>query len=66
MLFNHIQILKDWQLVTTTMVITGITVFLLFMGTVVPQLRRAISLERDQEHGDGETVSLIQVDSTGL
>ena len=43
-------------MVIVIMVVTGISVLLLFFETAIPHLRGKITLERDQENFSGETV----------
>ena len=54
------QIFKDWHLMVFTLVIVGIAVLLLFLGTVIPQLRGAITETRDLESPDGLSVCKLK------
>ena len=42
-------------------IVGGIAVVLLFVETVIPQLRGSVTLERDLEHPSGRTVGLLLV-----
>lgn len=48
--------MKDKYLVVMTLVITGISVLLLFLWTAIPHLRGMAVKERDDEHPFGQTV----------
>ena len=50
------QVLKDWHLVTVTMVISGITVLLLLLEIAIPYLRGTVTAEIDLENPTGKTV----------
>ena len=54
------QIFKDWHLMMFTLVIVGIAVLLLFLGTVIPQLRGTIIEIRDLESPDGLSVCKLK------
>lgn len=51
------QILNDWHLLSVTMGVSGMTVFLLVLETSIPQLRGEVTKEVDQENPSGMTVS---------
>jgi Na+-transporting methylmalonyl-CoA/oxaloacetate decarboxylase gamma subunit len=51
------QAMKDQILVAIILVITGISVLLLFLWTAVPLLRGMAVMARDDENPFGETVS---------
>ena len=50
------QVMKDAYLVTIILVITGMSLLLLFLWTVIPFLRGMAVKERDDENSFGETV----------
>ena len=52
----YVQILKDWHLITATLILTGISVILLTLEAAVPQLRGSVTLEEDGERAFGRTV----------
>jgi hypothetical protein len=56
---NLLQIFKDWHLMIFTLIVAGIAVFLLLLGTAIPQLRGMITEVRDIESPDGLSVSKI-------
>ena len=51
-----LQVLKDWQLMIATLIVTGISVVLLTLEVAVPQLRGEVSVEEDGERAFGTTV----------
>ena len=51
-----LQVLKDWQLIVATLIVTGISVVLLTLEAAVPQLRGEVTVEEDGERAFGTTV----------
>ena len=63
---NFVQIFKDWHLMVFTLVVAGIALLLLLLGTAIPQLRGMITEARDLEFPDGLSVSSIVIILTEL
>ena len=54
---NILQVMKDWQLIIATFILTGISVVLLTLEVAVPQLRGMVYVEEDGERAYGTTVN---------
>ena len=54
----YFQILTDWHLIGAVFALTGIVVFLLFLGDVIPPLRNDVFRDTDMEDSTGIDVSL--------
>ena len=54
-----LQVLKDWQLMIATLIVTGISVVLLTLEVAVPQLRGEVSVEEDGERAFGISVKIF-------
>jgi hypothetical protein len=48
--------MKDWQLISATFILAGVSVVLLTLEVAVPQLRGMIYVEEDGERAYGRTV----------
>ena len=55
-----LQIFKDWHLIVLTMIVAGIALLLLLLGTAIPELRGKVSEIRDVERSEDETVRISQ------
>ncbi|MCG8620581.1 MAG: hypothetical protein MJE68_01100, partial [Proteobacteria bacterium] len=53
---NLLQIFKDWHLMLFILVLAGITIFLLLLGTAIPHLRGTATEIRDIESPNGLSV----------